>query len=412
MRKTLTWLVLLCAFAAFAAQEDVVTATATQTLTNKTISGGTITGITDLAVADGGTGVSSLSAIVGTSNEISVTDGGATIVNGDATLALADELDLSSHTSFALPTGTDPKVDASGEIAVDSDGGSGITDAMLTFYDGSTQMYVLAMDSLPGAVAASNFLYVNTGGALELDTAAGLAIMEKSTYDGDFNSKADVAEALTTGTSPTVDGTDNIAIDTNGDPGLSITQGIINFYDGTQTQYVISVDAYPTATGQVPIFDTTSNKILWGSEAANDQRYAGLAVSSNAAATAVGVANTWYQVTVFDTDLSDYGADADHTSDDITLNVSDTYMVSVSATVTGGAGDAIEFAVFRNNGGTQLTGGLTAKPTATGNNDVISLSGIAALSNTDTIELWCRNTTDTDNITVKDASMSLFRLYQ
>jgi hypothetical protein len=47
---------------AFVKTEITGSYSATATLTNKTISGGTITGITDLAVADGGTGVSSLSA--------------------------------------------------------------------------------------------------------------------------------------------------------------------------------------------------------------------------------------------------------------------------------------------------------------------------------------------------------------
>jgi hypothetical protein len=52
---------------AFVTAADVAERTATTTLTNKTltsptISGGTITGITDLTVADGGTGVSTLAA--------------------------------------------------------------------------------------------------------------------------------------------------------------------------------------------------------------------------------------------------------------------------------------------------------------------------------------------------------------
>jgi hypothetical protein len=41
---------------------ELVSTTATQTLTNKTISGGSISGITDLAISDGGTGSSTASA--------------------------------------------------------------------------------------------------------------------------------------------------------------------------------------------------------------------------------------------------------------------------------------------------------------------------------------------------------------
>ena len=44
------------------ASQELVATDATQTLTNKTISGGSISGITDLAIADGGTGASSASA--------------------------------------------------------------------------------------------------------------------------------------------------------------------------------------------------------------------------------------------------------------------------------------------------------------------------------------------------------------
>jgi hypothetical protein len=47
---------------AFSAAAIIAERSATATLTNKTISGGTITGITDLVVADGGTGVSALTA--------------------------------------------------------------------------------------------------------------------------------------------------------------------------------------------------------------------------------------------------------------------------------------------------------------------------------------------------------------
>lgn len=56
--------------------------------------------------------------IVGTSNEITVTNGSG--VSGDPTLSIPTTFDLSGKTTFKIPTGTNPTVNAAGTIAEDT----------------------------------------------------------------------------------------------------------------------------------------------------------------------------------------------------------------------------------------------------------------------------------------------------
>lgn len=86
--------------------------------------------------------------ITGTSNEISVANGDGT--GGNPTLSLPTSIDLGGKTSFEIPNGTSPTVDAAGEIAVDTDADGNLVDqGLLVYHDGVQKMFVPAVDTLP-----------------------------------------------------------------------------------------------------------------------------------------------------------------------------------------------------------------------------------------------------------------------
>lgn len=86
--------------------------------------------------------------ITGTAAEITVTNGDG--VSGNPTLSLPAVIDLGGKTSFEIPNGTSPTVDAAGEIAIDTNtDNSVITQGSVIYHDGTRQMYVIAVDALP-----------------------------------------------------------------------------------------------------------------------------------------------------------------------------------------------------------------------------------------------------------------------
>ncbi|GEM_PF-5690960 len=95
-----------------------------------------------------GSGTASARTLTGTSNEISIADGDG--VSGNPTFSLPSTIDLSGKTSLKIPTGTNPTVNASGIVAIDSNtDNSNITQGSIKYYDGTQAMYVVAVDTLP-----------------------------------------------------------------------------------------------------------------------------------------------------------------------------------------------------------------------------------------------------------------------
>ncbi len=87
----------------------------------------------------GSTGVDPvLATLTGTANEIDVTNGA-----GSITLTLSDTVDLGDHTSFEVPNGAAPTVNAAGEIAVDTT----VTDltGLFLYHDGTEVLGAVAM---------------------------------------------------------------------------------------------------------------------------------------------------------------------------------------------------------------------------------------------------------------------------
>lgn len=66
------------------------------------------------------------------------------------------------------------------------------------------------------------------------------------------------------GTGPTTNVAGQIALDTNGD-GATVTQGVLQAFDGTQNVFYFGADAYPTTDGQVMSYASATNKVVWTS---------------------------------------------------------------------------------------------------------------------------------------------------
>jgi len=141
--------------------------------------------------------------------------------------------------------------------------------------------------------------------------------------------------------------------------------------------------------------------------------YGGISIVDNATATVIsgiGIANK-VQFLFFDTNDPSQNTTPDHTSDDITIDDTSDYLVTVSITIDSIAGAAATYGLFCyiNNGATAVPNLHAHRdmPAGGGVEGSISLSGIATLTAADTIELWVVNETNTQNVILSDVTMSV-----
>jgi len=127
------------------------------------------------------------------------------------------------------------------------------------------------------------------------------------------------------------------------------------------------------------------------------KRYANIYASENSTETAIAASNTWYQITVFDTNGPDNILVADYTNAHIVIKKTGVYLVAASISLDGtsGGGRSYEVTVFTNNGATELA-----------NVHAITIIGIALLNDGDTLETWIKNLTGTENALVEDISLT------
>ncbi len=142
--------------------------------------------------------------------------------------------------------------------------------------------------------------------------------------------------------------------------------------------------------------------------------FAEISVVGNSTETAIAVAGTAVQVTIFDTNGPSNNGTPDHTNDHITIVKAGHYFIAVSATINsvGGPGSKFELTVQKNNGAAEI-GALHCDRDIAGGGGVagvISMSGIVDLAVSDTIEVWIENETNTANYVVEDITLSLFQL--
>jgi len=140
------------------------------------------------------------------------------------------------------------------------------------------------------------------------------------------------------------------------------------------------------------------------------KRYANIYASENSTETAIAASNTWYQITVFDTNGPDNILVADYTNAHIVIKKTGVYLVAASISLDGtsGGGRSYEVTVFTNNGATELANvhGSTRLSGASKEQMSITIIGIALLNDGDTLETWIKNLTGTENALVEDISLT------
>lgn len=213
--------------------------------------------------------------------------------------------------------------------------------------------------------------------------------------------------------SAAVDQLKMFAKDYSGRTALAKTDNTDEAYllEGKGLSRVWRQDTQPAGAKLWDVWIDTSGSGVYG------LRHGEISVDENTTATTVTVTDTWYQVTVFDTNGPSNDTTPDHTTDDITVDHTGVYFISVSASirsVAAGGGATFELQCKKNNGATDVGAVHTHRRLSGGGTDVgsISLSGIATLAENDTIEFWLRNRTNTDDIVVESATLSLVEIKQ
>lgn len=179
--------------------------------------------------------------------------------------------------------------------------------------------------------------------------------------------------------------------------------------DGDGFVLVDVSDTTDDATGSTKYITAANLKVYLG------KHYGEIKVESNATTTTFGGSSTDFsnksQVTIFDTNGSSSGTTPDHTNDHITINNAGVYFVTVpSISFSGGISDTYSYAIFKNNGATQLTARTTRKLGTGGDVGAAANGGIVSLSATDTVEVWIQNEGDTSEITIQDISLCVFKI--
>ena len=119
------------------------------------------------------------------------------------------------------------------------------------------------------------------------------------------------------------------------------------------------------------------------------------------------------QVTIFDTNGESNNTTPDHTNDHITIAKDGKYFIAISATINSvaGASSKFEMTCQKNNGSAEIIAHVDRNLGGGGSEaGVISMSGIADLTTSDTVEVWIENETNTQNYVVEDISLSLLQI--
>ncbi len=144
--------------------------------------------------------------------------------------------------------------------------------------------------------------------------------------------------------------------------------------------------------------------------------YANIYAQDNTTVTTIttgGKANK-VQITIFDTNGPSKNATPDHTNDHITITKAGFYMAFLDITASGAGGDQdlFGFSLYKNNGTFEFANVHGHETMAGGAGDIndVFLSGPVDLAVNDTIEVWCWNEDDTDNLTIDDISLTLVQI--
>ncbi|MCP3977222.1 MAG: hypothetical protein GY720_22260, partial [bacterium] len=138
-----------------------------------------------------------------------------------------------------------------------------------------------------------------------------------------------------------------------------------------------------------------------------------ISVLGNAVATAIAAKDTYYQVTVFDTNsATEFLVDADHTNDHIQVDEAGTYLASLSASFNGNANNEYHLQLHKNNGATAFANVHISRKIGNGGDvGAAAVVGLVQLSANDTVELWVENKTGGNDMTIFESNISLVRVY-
>ena len=189
------------------------------------------------------------------------------------------------------------------------------------------------------------------------------------------------------------------AVITSGAGGLSLAAAT-TIGDGGTTNYMAV-----SATGDV-IF-VGSAGLAYGELSAYDE-------GDTIALGGAGIANK-AQITTFDVSGPSNNMTPSVAQSHITVDVAGHYLCTVSIHMesTGGGGaKEFGFAVYKNNGTTLFENCHAHRKVAGGGGDTgsVSISGILDLAVSDTIEVWCWNEDDDDDIVIDDITLTLVQI--
>lgn len=141
---------------------------------------------------------SPVSGVSGTANEIDVTD-----VGGTETVSISDTVDLGDHKSLEIPNGTTPSVSVAGQVAIDTDGPtSSINQGMITYHDGTNQLYVAGVDTTPST--DGYYLRYVGGGTNKFTFGAGGKVLQHQVSTGTVDTTTTSTTSVSAGISVSI----------------------------------------------------------------------------------------------------------------------------------------------------------------------------------------------------------------
>jgi hypothetical protein len=116
------------------------------------------------------------------------------------------------------------------------------------------------------------------------------------------------------------------------------------------------------------------------------------------------------QVLIFDTNGPAINATPEFANGHIIIDLAGLYSLAANVGMLGGNQTVYSFAIFKNNGATQVVPRTTRKVGAATDIGAASVGGIALLEVGDTIELWVQNETNTNDFIVHDVSFFIHKI--
>lgn len=206
-----------------------------------------------------------------------------------------------------------------------------------------------------------------------------------------------------------------LGVNVMGDGGANNPQYGVNITDAASNDnYLCGIHSPDAQSGHINDAGTGTRTCVTNEDIEAAVAYGEISAIGNTTATTISVAGTPVQVTIFDTDGESNNTTPANGTDDITIDTAGTYLINVSATVNSvaGLGSRFEMTVQKNNGASAV-GALHCDRNIAGGggqSGVISMSGLAALSLNDTVEVWIENETNTANYVVENITLSVLRV--